>query len=98
MFVLGVVGSVAAVHFDHDEAAGAAGYRRSPLVSSTSNGPRLLRRSFVLGRSVQGRPIRGMELGPARGPRMLVVGCIHGDECAGFAVARDLETDRTPRR
>jgi len=29
---------------------------------------------------------------------MLIVGCIHGNECAGIAVARDLETDRTPQR
>ena len=29
---------------------------------------------------------------------MLVVGCIHGDEPAGIAVARDLITDPSPRR
>jgi len=45
----------------------------------------------VLGRSVQGRPIRATVLGaPAARRRILVVGCIHGDECAGVAVTRRL--------
>ena len=50
------------------------------------------RRSFT-GRSVRGRPIRAFELGfGSRGSRrVLVVGCIHGDECAGTAVVRRLE-------
>jgi mRNA-degrading endonuclease toxin of MazEF toxin-antitoxin module len=46
-------------------------------------------RSFLLGRSVQGRPIRAIRLGdPASERRLLVVGCIHGNETAGIAVAR----------
>src|SRR5262249_22257330 len=49
------------------------------------------RRTFVLGRSVDGRPIRAFELGdPAADRSALVVGCIHGNECAGFAIAREL--------
>jgi murein peptide amidase A len=42
----------------------------------------------VLGRSVRGRPIRAVERGNPHSPRILVVGCIHGDECAGRTVVR----------
>ena len=46
----------------------------------------------MLGRSVQGRPIAAIRVGDPHGTRMLVVGCIHGTECAGIAIARALET------
>ncbi|HJQ49186.1 MAG TPA: M14 family zinc carboxypeptidase [Gaiellaceae bacterium] len=46
----------------------------------------------MLGRSVEGRPIVAFEVGdPAAARRELVVGCIHGDETAGIAIARRLE-------
>jgi protein MpaA len=48
-------------------------------------------RSVLLGRSWQGRPIRTFEVGDPAGVRVLVVGCIHGNETAGIAVARALE-------
>jgi len=45
----------------------------------------------MLGRSVEGRPIRAWRIGtPAAKKRVLVVGCIHGDECAGLAVTARL--------
>jgi protein MpaA len=45
----------------------------------------------VLGRSVQGREIDAIELGDPSSPRkVLIVGCIHGNEPAGIAVARAL--------
>jgi hypothetical protein len=48
-------------------------------------------RRTVTGRSEEGRPLRAYELG-FPGPRtVLVVGCIHGNECAGDAVVRRLE-------
>jgi protein MpaA len=49
-------------------------------------------RRVVLGRSVEGRPIVAFEVG-VRGAarRELVVGCIHGNETGGIAVARRLE-------
>jgi protein MpaA len=51
-------------------------------------------RTVVLGRSVRGRAIRAVELGDPRSPRkVLVVGCIHGNEYAGMAVTRDLIDD-----
>ena len=48
-------------------------------------------RTTLLGRSWQGRPIRAIEVGNPSGMRVLVVGCVHGDETAGIAVARALE-------
>jgi len=49
-------------------------------------------REVLLGRSVEGRPIVAHEVGnPASSRRELVVGCIHGNEPAGIAVARRLE-------
>jgi murein peptide amidase A len=52
----------------------------------------------VVGRSVQGRPIRLLERGnPASRRVVLVVGCIHGNECAGLAITRRL-AHAAPRR
>jgi protein MpaA len=49
-------------------------------------------RHFLLGRSVDGRPIVAYEVGDTDSQvRELVVGCIHGDECAGVAIAHQLE-------
>ena len=49
-------------------------------------------RTVLLGRSIEGRPIDAYEVGdPQSSRRELVVGCIHGDETAGIAVARRLE-------
>jgi murein peptide amidase A len=49
-------------------------------------------RKVLLGRSVEGRPIVAYEVGnPAGRRRELVVGCIHGNETAGIAIARRLE-------
>ncbi len=46
----------------------------------------------TLGRSVQGRPITAVEFGdPGAQRKLLVVGCIHGNEPAGIAIARQLE-------
>ena len=52
-------------------------------------------RSFRLGRSEDGRPIVAVRAGDPSGTRVLVVGCIHGTECAGIAVARALERAHT---
>ena len=41
----------------------------------------------VVGHSVHGRPIEVVHVqGPGPGPRVLVVGCIHGNECAALPV------------
>ena len=48
-------------------------------------------RHELLGRSAEGRPIRVTELGdPDESRKVLVVGCIHGNEPAGIAIARAL--------
>ena len=42
-----------------------------------------------LGRSIEWRPIRAWRIGNPKGKRrVLVVGCIHGDECAGMRVTQ----------
>ena len=43
----------------------------------------------VIGLSVDHRPIEVVHV-PGPGPRVLVVGCVHGNECAGLAVVRAL--------
>ena len=48
-----------------------------------------------LGRSQDGRPIVAVRVGDPHGTRVLVVGCIHGNEGAGIAVALALEHVRT---
>lgn len=51
----------------------------------------------VIGRSVQGRPIRAVRVGAPDAPRtVLAVGCIHGTERAGEAVTRRLRATRVP--
>jgi protein MpaA len=54
-------------------------------------------RHVMLGRSVRGRPIVAVELGDPHSKRkVLVVGCIHGNECAGLAIVRALERRPAP--
>jgi hypothetical protein len=61
-----------------------------PAARAQASSP--VRRRIHLGKSVRGRPIDAIELGdPNARRKVLVVGCIHGDETAGIAVARRLE-------
>jgi murein peptide amidase A len=54
-----------------------------------------VRRTVFLGRSVRGFPISALERGdPGSSRKVLVVGCIHGTECAGIAVVRLLAQAR----
>ena len=51
----------------------------------------------LAGRSAEGRPIQLYRVGlPTARFRVLVVGCVHGDECAGTAVTRQLLRSATP--
>jgi protein MpaA len=69
------------------------------LVDAAPPPPPLVARAEVIGRSVRGRPIRLLERGSPENERVvLVVGCIHGDECSGLAVTRRLARARSPRR
>jgi protein MpaA len=51
--------------------------------------PRVQERE-LLGETREGRPIRVFHEGDPDEIRVLVVGCIHGDECAGVAIANRL--------
>jgi protein MpaA len=52
----------------------------------------------VFGRSVQGRPLVAWSIGSADARRkVLVVGCIHGNECAGLAITSALRHQPVPR-
>lgn len=54
-------------------------------------------RRLVIGRSVQDRPIRMIERGRFSAQRkVMVVGCIHGNECAGRAIVRKLREMPAP--
>ena len=66
-----------------------------PALSLT--GPALARR-IVFGHSVQGRPLVAWTYGSARASRrILVIGCIHGNECAGLAITSALRRRPVPR-
>jgi len=59
---------------------------------------RVGRRTITLGRSVDGRAITAVEIGDFDAPRRaLVVGCIHGNEPAGIAIADALAKGVPPR-
>jgi murein peptide amidase A len=56
------------------------------------------RHQVLVGRSVEGRPIVMIETGDFDAPaRVLVVGCIHGNEPAGIAIANRLARLHPPR-
>jgi len=72
-------------------AAGAAGTAAAQEPPPAEPAPPPAPRVELLGRSVQGRPIAVTRLGdPAAPAKVLIVGCVHGDECAGRAVVADL--------
>ena len=55
-------------------------------------------RQVLIGRSVRGRPIIAKVLGPDDAPRkILLVGCIHGNECAGLAILSALARQPVPK-
>ena len=54
-------------------------------------------RTVVVGRSVRGRPITARVIGPNSAPRkILLVGCIHGNECAGRGILSAAERAPVP--
>jgi protein MpaA len=57
------------------------------------------RERVLTGHSVHDRRLIAERVGnPSSERRILVVGCIHGNECAGVPVARDLMSDKPMRR
>src|SRR5437588_1690974 len=83
---------------DNPSARGAAPTTSARSRPDSRTGHPVIRRARVLGRSVRGRAIVAVHVGdPHDSDPVLVVGCIHGNEGAGIAVARDLATDHPPR-
>ena len=69
----------------------------SALALGTHPGDPTVHRTIILGHSVDGRPITAVETGdPDTQRKTLVVGCIHGNECAGIAVADRLAATAPP--
>ena len=67
------------------------------VLGLTAAGSALARR-VVIGTSVRGRPIVAWSFGPESAKRkVLVVGCIHGNECAGLAITSALSRTRPPK-
>ena len=75
--------------------------RATPTIqrpAPTAQRPATMRRTRTIGRSGEGRRLRLVERGdPGRDRRILVVGCIHGTECAGTAITRRLLRGPAPR-
>ena len=68
------------------------------MAIATRRGQPLVDRRLTFGRSVQGRPLVAVEIGnPQSARKTVVVGCIHGNECAGLAIVRALEVTRPSR-
>ena len=74
------------------------GSRGDSVGPSAARRPHTVHVTRLLGRSLQRRAIRVTETGLPGRRAILVVGCIHGNEPAGIAVARDLITDPAPTR
>jgi murein peptide amidase A len=65
---------------------------------SLAGAPPGFAKRVVIGNSLHGRPIVALALGPDSAPRkVLVVGCIHGNECAGLAILSALRRARVPK-
>jgi hypothetical protein len=72
----------------------------NPTCSISAGGRRKVQAVFItftLGRSVQGRAIVARRVGNSSAKRkVLVIGCTHGDECAGIPIAKRLERLNPP--
>jgi protein MpaA len=88
----------AGVWFDRDaEGLNGSAPSRESLPHSGAASPQP-RKTLVTGHSVAGRRLVAERVGShPNTPRILVVGCVHGNECAGIRVARDLISDRPLR-
>jgi protein MpaA len=64
----------------------------APAAGARAAGPT----RHMIGRSVDGRAIAAYELGSPTGKKVLVVGCIDGNEPAGIAIANALRASRLP--
>jgi murein peptide amidase A len=66
-------------------------------VNATASADASVHRIFLLGRSIEGRTITAVETGdPDTQRKTLLVGCIHGNEPAGIAIAKRLISTGAP--
>jgi murein peptide amidase A len=85
----GVAGAALAASGESDAGGGDGGAAQQLAIGPAQ--------TFLLGRSVRGRPIQATELGdPGAARKMLVIGVVHGNETAGRAVARALVAAGAP--
>jgi murein peptide amidase A len=78
--------------------AAALGVAGLAYAAPPERSPATPRRTVVIGRSVDGRPLVAHVIGPdSASRRLLLVGCIHGDECAGLRILSALAHRRPPR-
>lgn len=71
----------------------ASGVASKPLDRTSISAAKRVR----IGRSIEGRPLRAFGFGNLSSRRrILVVGCIHGDECAGKRILRRLRSMTPP--
>jgi protein MpaA len=76
---------------------GLAAATHGGAVRAAAGADATVRRTVFLGRSVDGRTITAVETGdPDTQRKLLVVGCIHGNERAGIAIARRLISTGLP--
>ena len=75
----------------------AAAAAQAHAVNATARADATVHRTFLLGRSVDGHTITAVEMGdPDTQRKTLVVGCIHGNERAGIAIAKRLISTELP--
>lgn len=69
----------------------------APVTAGATGATATHGKRFVVGHSVRGRPILAWSFGPDNAKRkILVVGCIHGNECAGLAIIHALRRAPLP--
>jgi len=69
----------------------------TPLLSSFANREAIPKDTEIeFGRSVQNRPLTFIRRGNPNGVRVLVVGCLHGNECAGLPILDILKSMPAP--
>jgi murein peptide amidase A len=92
--LLAAIGAAAALASDDDDRGARVAVRETRARTRPHARPTLLH-VRALGRSVQGRMVKAYELGSPRAKRkVVVVGCIHGNEPAGTRVLARLAAGR----
>jgi hypothetical protein len=98
LVLLSAIASAAAVDsvVDADPARrGQLPVRPKASVRTVTGSGRTPERTLLFGRSVHGRRLTARVLGPESAPRkILLVGCIHGNECAGLRIIEAIARSR----